>query len=79
MEQEQGYNLIFQSFVVFMVFLVHQMCISSICLFKLLLHFHSLKWTDDQREKQEVISSEISVEHKFSEKYLGNYLQKTTF
>ena len=76
MKQEQGYNLIFQSFV---VFVVHQMCISSICLFKLLLHFNSLKWTDDQREKQEVISSEISVEHKFSEKYLGNYLQKTTF
>ena len=34
-------------------------CISSICVFKLLLHFPSLKWTDDQRgEQQEVISSE---------------------
>ena len=33
-------------------------CIPSICVFKLLLHFPSLKWTDDQREQQEVISSE---------------------
>ena len=47
-------------------------CLSFCCTF-------SLKWTDDQCEKQEVISSENICGHKFLEKYLGNYLQKTSF
>ena len=38
---------------------LHQLhLLQLLCVFKLLLHFLSLKWTDDQREQQEVISSE---------------------